>query len=324
MKIFWFALLLLFPMAVFAQFNRNLYLGMQNNLEVVKMQDFLRAQGFFVYPFSTGTFSSLTFQAVKKFQQANGIFPPNGYFGPKTRTVANKLYAVKSPVAPRVLQGKPAQPQTSAYKGKVQMSVSGTSSEPNSESVTIYNVSEKDKISITGWIIENSNGERFVIPKGHDLPGFSAFAQDPILLRPGDRAYVNAGAQGKQMDFRTNLCVGYFSEFSDFNPAVYSSCPRPDTSKLLHLKDICISLIESTPSCRMPKTANTFIDSTCSEYLSANLNYVGCVENYRSRNDFFSNEWRIWMQRKGEFMRNTHDKIILKDPQERVAAEYSY
>ena len=213
----------------------------------------------------------------------------------------------------------------SLAKGKIRISyVSGTSDRPEFESITLENRSEKENISITGFTIY-SDKSSFSIPKGHHLYGASASAGDPIILKPRERAIITVGKQAKLMDFRENLCTGYLMESSDYTPSLSYSCPRPDTRNLLQLSDRCLTIIERTSTCRTPKLgADEFIDSECSEYLSQNLNYAGCVRNYRNRQDFFSDHWLIWMQRKEEFLRNTHDKVILKDQQGRGIDEYNY
>lgn len=310
-----FTLLVLMPLSVSAAFSRDLYLGLRNDQDIVRLQQFLRDQGHFTFPENTGNFLGVTRAAVVKFQKAQGITPASGYFGPLTRSVANKFLGdATTPVA--VI--------SSSAKGKIKISdVSGTNETPEFESLTIENTSEKENISITGFVIR-SDKSSFIIPKGHHLLGSSASAEDQILLKPGERAIITAGKQAMLMDFRENLCTGYYSEFSDYTPSLSSSCPRPDTRKLLHLSDRCINVIERTSTCRTADLRDTFIESACSEYINQNLNYNGCTRNYRNIPNFFSDHWLIWMQRTEEFFRNTHDKITLKDIQGRVVDEYSY
>lgn len=325
MKIFTIiALIVLFPLFASAQFTRDLYFGMRNNADVVRLQEFLRGQGFFTYPGSTGNYFTATLDAVRKFQKAHGISPIGGYFGPQSRAAANRLLA-RSPIS--VVPGSSAvgsPAARSSYNGKIAISsVSGTSEVPEFESIIIENRDQAEKISVTGFIVENSRGERFVIPKGNDLPGLSASAQDPVFLKPGERAIITAGRQEKYTDFRSNLCTGYLDEVSKFSPSLSHQCPRPDTRRLTDLSDRCLRIIDATVSCRRPSFEG-FVDSECSAYLSNNLNYAGCVRNYRSRADFYSREWLVWMQRSSEFLRNVRDKVILRDPQGKIVDEYSY
>ena len=71
-------------------FNNNLYFGIQGDTEVVKLQEFLTEQGVYSGPVN-GNFFSLTLQAVRQFQTANGVSPASGYFGPISRNKANAI-----------------------------------------------------------------------------------------------------------------------------------------------------------------------------------------------------------------------------------------
>ena len=309
-------------------FTRDLFFGLRQDSDVVKLQNFLRGRGYFDYPVSTGIFFTVTLQAVKKFQQANGITPLGGYFGPKSRAVANQLISSGQAPAP-TLSGtdgvKPSMSTTSPLKGKIAISyASGYSDTPEYESVTLENRTEKENLNITGLVLESTRGGRFVIPNGNELPGLSGdIGRDPIVLKPRERAIITAGRQSNRTDFRTNLCVGYFNELSTFTPSIYSSCPRQDTRGLTSLSDRCLRIIESTSNCRKVDQS-LLLDSNCSQYVNQHLSYAGCVNDFRSRSDFFGSEWYIWMQRREEFMRNTHDTVILKDAGEREIDRYGY
>lgn len=84
--------LLFVPLLAGASFDKNLYYGLQKDVQVKELQEFLADQGLYSGPI-TGNYFSLTLSAVKKFQTANSISPVSGYFGPKSRTVANTILA---------------------------------------------------------------------------------------------------------------------------------------------------------------------------------------------------------------------------------------
>lgn len=88
----WASLLfLLLPvMALAAGFDRDLYFGIRNDPDVIRLQEFLRDQGIYSGPV-TGNFFSFTREAVKKFQEREKIAPAAGYVGPKTRSRINSL-----------------------------------------------------------------------------------------------------------------------------------------------------------------------------------------------------------------------------------------
>ena len=74
-------------------FTGNLHYGLQNNVQVTQLQEFLTTQGLYSGPI-TGNFYSLTLSAVKKFQTQQGIIPASGYFGPITIATVNKITEV--------------------------------------------------------------------------------------------------------------------------------------------------------------------------------------------------------------------------------------
>lgn len=330
------AFIISFIIPAFAQaqiFSRNLFFGLSQDQDVVKLQDFLRARGFFDYPISTGNYFTLTLQAVKKFQQTYNIFPQVGYFGPKSRAVANSLVTSENisfyTYPPTTAYGSPLSAPgtvfTSPHKGKIFISyASGYSDDPKYETITLENRTENEKINVTGLVLESSRGGRFVIPKGHELPRILGdTGQDFIILKPRERVIITAGRQSENMDFRTNICIGYLTELSDFTPAIYGYCPRPDTIDFLSLSDRCLDIIDSTPYCRKVDPGLS-LDSNCSQFVNQHLSYAGCVNDFRSRPDFFGSEWYVWMQRGEKFLRSTHDAVILKDQQEREVDRYVY
>ncbi|KKL98440.1 hypothetical protein LCGC14_1824410 [marine sediment metagenome] len=76
-----------------ATFERNLFYGISNDIEVTKLQEFLTSEGVYTGPI-TGNFFSLTLQGVKNFQAREDIEPVAGYFGPLTRFKANEFIFV--------------------------------------------------------------------------------------------------------------------------------------------------------------------------------------------------------------------------------------
>ena len=321
--------------AATAPFNRDLYYGLRGDSDVVRMQEFLRAQGYFSYLRSTGNYFTATLDAVRRWQKANGLSPVGGYFGPQSRAIANRMMGqAGSAPPPAGLSASQAgggalslSATTSPYKGKIAIGyVSGWGSAPEFESMTLENKTAGESVSITGFRIENSRGETFVVPRGEELPGLYPVPKDPIFLKPGDRATITAGRQERQTNFRENLCTGYFDETSSFTPSLAHSCPRPDVKTLAHLSDRCLEIISAVPYCRTapPTFPSRVPDDVCNAYLSAHFSYVGCVADYRSRPDFYSRHWLVWMQRDKEFFRNPVEHVILKDQQGKIVDEYRY
>lgn len=70
-------------------FDRDLYVGLVSDTDVISLQLLLQSYGFFTVT-PTGNFYAITEQAVRNFQSAHGI-TPTGYVGPMTRAKLNSL-----------------------------------------------------------------------------------------------------------------------------------------------------------------------------------------------------------------------------------------
>lgn len=303
-------------------FERDLYYGLKNDPEVVKLQEFLKSQGFFDYPEITGNYFSVTINSVIKFQQVHNIQPAQGYFGPLTRTRANQIITV--------LQGfeGPAlsESATSTYYGKIKLSsVSGKSVNPIDERIVITNNTRDESVNITGWKIINIQNHTIKIPRVYNLPGLPTSELTDLVLPPGGRVTITIGKQERRMNFQENMCTGYFNQTSKFIPGVSGSCPRPDITQLYEFSDKCLQTIGKVGSCRTPDVSLFFgIDNKCVDFMVQNFSYIGCVSNYRNNAKFFSNRWLVWMQMDKEIFRNTYDKIILEDNFGKLVDEKRY
>lgn len=306
-----------------ASFDRDLYYGLRADADVARLQDFLRERGFLAAQ-STGNFLGLTRGATQQFQTAYGI-SPTGYFGPLSRAAANKLLAALPPATsappPALL---PLAPGSSVYRGKIEMSsIRGRETTAAKEQVTLRNTSSVETINVTGFRIENSRGGSVDVPKAFELPGTGATAMDPIRLRPGDTAVITFGRQERQMNFRENLCTGYFDETSKFSPSLGHRCPRIDPKEFPSLSDNCIRQLQSVSSCRAPRL-ELFTDSSCRDFAQAHFNYAGCLKDYREKPNFYGTRWLVWLQRDGDFFRNVIERVTLKDQEGKVVDEYEY
>ncbi|HEY4496928.1 MAG TPA: peptidoglycan-binding protein [Candidatus Paceibacterota bacterium] len=85
------------PLAVI-EFNRNLYYGLENDGDVVRLQDTLIKKGFLKEGLNTGNYFGLTLDAVRMYQRFNGILP-TGYFGPITREKLNSEIKLQNDIA---------------------------------------------------------------------------------------------------------------------------------------------------------------------------------------------------------------------------------
>lgn len=212
----------------------------------------------------------------------------------------------------------------SPYKDKIDISnVLGTGLYAKDESITLSNISAEENINITGFKIETSDHQSFIIPKGYNLPGYSPFTEGDIILKPNDTILINVGTQDRNINFRENLCTGYFDQTSDFGWILSHNCPRPDTSKMFQLTDQCLNTIDTISSCTIPSFGPE-INNDCNNFVQEHYSYVGCVKDFKSRADFYSNKWLMWMQKSGEFFRNVRELVTLKDANGKNVDEYNY
>ena len=89
----------------------------------------------------------------------------------------------------------------------------------------------------------------------------------------------------------------------------------------------CQSFILSLGSCEEPTPSelNEYSvenDLGCRSYLDT-LNYTGCYRTYRYTANFFSNEWRIWLNQAMPFDQQ-HDRVLLFDRNGLLVNEYVY
>jgi len=111
-------------------FTRNLEVGSVGS-DVQELQTFLNTNGFVIAATGAGspgnettTFGSLTQAALARFQQANGIAPASGYFGPITRAFIATMNGV-SLVLPTTTIETPITPTITAIVRDLDMNMQG-------------------------------------------------------------------------------------------------------------------------------------------------------------------------------------------------------
>ncbi len=146
-------------------------------------------------------------------------------------------------------------------------------------------------IDIAGWKIGSSVRE-FTIPGAQDVYTFGG-SQSKLIIRPWDELRIFSGTSPRG-NFRINKCIGYFSEYGDFNPPLENNCPVPYGKEISNLTNACRSYIASIPTCTTPKNVPIpSQDVSCYDYLST-INYEGCVSRHRLDPDFLTRQVRVW------------------------------
>lgn len=309
-------------------FFRDLFFGLRTDPDVVRLQEFLRGKEFFTYPESTGNYFTITQESVKKYQISKKI-PQSGSVDALTRAYINlDIFTTKmAEEQDTSSQIEPApKTATSTFYKKIDISgFTGRSINPLSERVTITNRSRNESIPITGWEFETSRGSRFSIPAAYNLPGTLDASLSPIILPPSGKLIITIGTQEKYPAFRENICTGYFTEQTKFTPSIAKQCPQPDTFDLLYLGDKCIAVIDRVPRCTIPTASHFFAQSSeCSNYMIQHLTYAGCVRDHHSDENFYKNQWYVWLNRDTELFRNIHETLTLRDAQGKFVDSREY
>lgn len=187
-------------------------------------------------------------------------------------------------------------------------------------------------ISLAGWSVQSAlTGIRVPIPRGSELFILGDLnAQGDILLNPGARAILSSRASPVGTSFRENRCTGYLATMQGLTPSLSRSCPPPSESlpltpeNLRTYGDACYDFVQTLPPCTFPLSVPGDITPACRIFLSNNLSYNGCVQQYRYRSNFTGNAWRIFLGTNRELWRNSHDIIRLLDENGKTVDAVSY
>ncbi|MEK7555639.1 MAG: hypothetical protein AAB516_02365 [Patescibacteria group bacterium] len=221
--------------------------------------------------------------------------------------------------------------QLSPYFQKITVS----SVSPNrSQSISSYStirlssgISGEEIINITGWKIK-SNRKEIIIPQAVGI--YSPLNWEPetdIILSKGNYVYIYSNKSAFNRNLRLNKCVGFLENIYDFIPSLPQNCPSISRSEYNYLSGECQSYILSLRGCELPKVSfsnslpGTSEGNACREFLNT-ISHGSCFKKYRNDSDFFSNEWRVWIN--ADILDSQHDRILLYDKIGLLVDEYSY
>ena len=199
---------------------------------------------------------------------------------------------------------------------------------PDEEYVEIQaNYSNKNPVNISGWRLENRDGDVFTIPTGANLP-YSAQVnrQESIKLNPGEKAVVITGKSPINTSFHLNACIGYFNRFYEFKPGLQENCPEPHKEPGVGAQNnACFSYLKTLPECQTPilSGAPSDVNFACRDFIEQRLSYAGCVETHKNDAGFFSNEWRVYLEQNKEAWSTVRETIKLFDQNSNLIDEYS-
>ena len=189
-----------------------------------------------------------------------------------------------------------------------------------------------ENISITGWQLESMITKKKVTIGGATPLFISGVinAEPPISLARGEEVIISTGRSPIGASFKINKCTGYFEQFQDFKPSLKKSCPRPSDefdrfANIPVTDDVCEDFVDDISRCEMPLDAYPIGTSNqCSEFVSATINYTGCVKNHRGDLDFIGDEWRVFLERNTELWREKREVIRLLDNEGKIVDIFNY
>ncbi len=183
-------------------------------------------------------------------------------------------------------------------------------------------------LDITGWKIKGNVGGEIYIPQAsgeYTLSGWESSRN--IVLSSGNYVVIYSTKSGVDRNIRLNKCIGYLNNLYTFSPRLPNTCPARDTKQVSLFSGACQTYLRSLRTCEEP-TANEKNqfggsgDASCRAFLDT-LNYGGCYKAHRNDRDFFSNEWRVWLNAEMPFD-TQHDRLVLYDKNGKVVDDYTY
>jgi len=228
--------------------------------------------------------------------------------------------------------------ETSPYKGMVTMRKSAAalrSTNADKERIQLDASNKNEsKVTITGWRLESAiTGRSVSIPKAVYLVfAGSSNSKLPVLLMPGDTAYITTGRSPIGQSFKVNKCTGYYTQFQTFVPSISRKCPLPEEEILFYTRDTsiflendCMDFVDRMSRCRIPtKALPLTLSYACQEAIIDEINYNSCVDKHKNDEDFRIPDWRIYLRRDTELWRDKRELIKLLDENGKTVDYYSY
>lgn len=170
------------------------------------------------------------------------------------------------------------------------------------------------RIPLSSFGIQDGKGEWFKIEGATPLPiPGKKNEKEPIILKPGDTAYVITGYSPNGLSFQLNSCTGYFNRGTRFTPAIPTACPLVSSeSWMASLPPECWAFVRSIGRCQTPAIP-LGLKPECAEAVAENTTYNACVLNHQHDADFYKNEWRIYLNRNAPIYTDEFDYALIFD-----------
>lgn len=273
-------------------------------------------------------------------ESRSGIFlnKPQQKMQNKASSQVKKIFGIQGPSLPSFedseetgsgTDGKtPSSPEKSFPATLTISATRAKETDPNKEYIKISAPkSNKKPVRLTDMKLEGELGLDISIKQGAPLI-FPSLAENPkkdIYLAPGETAYIITGSSPIGESFRLNKCLGYMKQFHDFEPSIPSRCPLPKYEDLPdNLNDQCLDYIDKIPACKTFVSAPINLSTACQEYINYKINYKTCFELHQYDDDFYGEEWRVYLNRSGDIWKKSRETITLTDTNGKTIDSVSY
>ena len=248
-------------------------------------------------PIDTGkTYGEISFW--KSFKQKEKTPPQN--LSEKER-IAWELEQTKKEIeeTKMALEKLKKEQNVSPLKGKVEIrKCLGSRTDVDEEYLELsINLPVGEKILISDWSLKSEmTGTQIKIGGASKLPYTSQINKEfPIFVSDGDKVIILTGRSPIGVSFQINKCSGYLEQFQDFNPSISKKCPLVEDENLPvfgpnAFNDECWDYIEHISQCETPLIFPLDMQYECRTYLTTEVNYNACVDNYKNENDFYQPE----------------------------------
>ena len=187
-------------------------------------------------------------------------------------------------------------------------------------------------INITGWkLVGRDSRVAYTIPKAIHVLGKDNEKEllQPIFVGPSTSVIISSGRSPIGFSFLVNKCSGYRSQFKTFIPSIKTKCMDPlqefiDDGSVPYTDTECYNFVERIPKCSVVTDLPPGITRECKKFLETKLSETACVKNHINDQDFFSAQWRVFLNSRNELWGDVEETIYLLDEENRLITAYVY
>ncbi len=186
-------------------------------------------------------------------------------------------------------------------------------------------------ITITDWkVFDRHKKTSHKLPKGVKVPGTEGTQrQIPVKIEAGDKIIVSSGRSPIGFSFHVNKCSGYRSQFKNFVPTVKTNCPDPleefiADGTVPYTDNECYKTVDRMRRCTVITHIPAIVTNECRDFLENVVTERGCVSLHRNDPDFFTREWRLFLESRKDLWKNENNILYLLDDENRMVATLVY